>query len=176
MKTRFSPLLLAFSLIAGLLSVNSSFGQYYPGGMGYGRGYGGYGRGMSQDMTSTPRSIPNIAGDLANKETKWLKENLSLSKDQLKEVKNLNNEYAHQQQDAIKDILGKGEGRPSPEQVKSIQEMMLMLNEEKEDKLKPILTADQWNLYQSKKEAMQKEVGGFRPPAPKKDSTAKATN
>jgi hypothetical protein len=43
--------------------------------------------------------------------------------------------------------------------------MMLMLNEEKEDQLKTLLTSEQWTLYQSKKEDMQKAVGGFRPPA-----------
>lgn len=160
-------------LSAGLLVSNQSFGQYGGGmgGMGYGRRMGG----MDPTMSSSPRAtVPNIAGNLAQKETKWLKDNLSLSKDQLKAVKNLNNEYADQQQDAIKDILGTGGGRPSPEAVKQVQDMMLMLNEEKEDKLKPILTPEQWTLYQSKKNDMQKEVGGFRPPAPKKDSLSKA--
>lgn len=160
-------------LSVGLLTSNQSFGQYGGGigGMGYGRRMGG----MDPTMSSSPRAtVPNIAGNLAQKETKWLKENLSLSKDQLKAVKNLNNEYADQQQDAIKDILGTGGGRPSPEAVKQVQDMMLMLNEEKEDKLKPILTPEQWTLYQSKKGDMQKEVGGFRPPAPKKDSLSKA--
>ena len=31
-------------------------------------------------------------------------------------------------------------------------------------------------LYQSKKGDMQKEIGGWRPPAPKKDSLSKAVN
>ncbi|QMW05237.1 hypothetical protein [Spirosoma foliorum] len=161
-----------------------SFGQY--GGYGGGYGGGGYGggrmggmSGMNQ-MPSTPRSsVPNIAGDMAMKETKWLKENLSLTKDQLKEVKRLNNEYASQQQDAIKDIVGANGGaggRPSPETIKQIREMMMMFNEEKEEKLKPILTPEQWTLYQSKKADMQKEIGGFRPPAPKADSLSKVGN
>lgn len=154
-------------LVATLMASITGLAQYYPGGggmggMGMGRGMGGN---MSQSMTSTPR-IPNIAGDMAMKETKWLKENLNLSKDQLKAVRNINNEYASQQQDALKDIIGTAE-RPTPEMRKAIQEMMLMLNEEKEDKIKPILTADQWNLYQSKKGDMQREIGGYRPPAPK---------
>jgi hypothetical protein len=124
------------------------------------------GRRMGAGQASSfPPSVPNIAGNLANKETKWLKENLNLTKEQQKDVKKLNNEYADQQQDALKDIVGKGGGRPSPEAVKQIQDMMLMLNEEKEDQLKTMLTPEQWTLYQSKKEEMQKEVGGFRPPA-----------
>ncbi|WP_338877080.1 hypothetical protein WBJ53_15610 [Spirosoma sp. SC4-14] len=177
MKTRLTPYLFIVSMLTGLFFSHYSLGQY-PGGYG-GYGYGGYGRGggnISQGMTSTPRSIPNIAGDMANKETKWLKENLSLTKEQAKAVRNLNNEYASVQQDAIKDIIGKGEGRPKPEAIKQIQDMMLMLNEEKEDKLHPILTPEQWDLYQSKKEAMKKEIGGFRPPAPRKDTLSKAVN
>ena len=121
-------------------------------------------------------SVPNIAGDMAQKETKWLKENLDLTKEQAKAVKQLNNEYASQQQDAVKDIIGTGGGRPSPETIKQVKDVMLMFNEEKEEKLKPILTPEQWTLYQSKKGDMQKEIGGWRPPAPKKDSLAKAVN
>ena len=164
-------------LTAGLLINHQSFGQYGGYGGGYGGGMGGRmgGRmGGGIPDTGTPRaSIPNIAGDIAQKETKWLKENLDLSKDQQKAVKNLNNEYASQQQDAIKDIVGSS-GKPGPDTRKQIQDMMLMLNEEKEDKLKTILTPEQWTTYQSKKDDMQKAAGGFRPPAPKKDSLNKA--
>ncbi|WP_461128791.1 hypothetical protein [Spirosoma aerophilum] len=160
-----------------LISIHS-FGQYgYGGGYG-GGGYGGRMGGMGQNMPSSPprASVPNIAGDMAQKETKWLKENLDLSKDQLKSIKQLNNEYASQQQDAIKDIIGTGGGRPSPEAIKQVKDVMLMFNEEKEEKLKTILTPEQWTLYQSKKEAMQKEIGGWRPAPPKKDSLTRASN
>ncbi|GAB4036643.1 hypothetical protein [Spirosoma gilvum] len=155
--------------ISLLISVQS-VGQY--GGYGYGGGYGGsmgrrMGGNFSQDMTATSRSnIPNIAGELAQRETKWLKENLPLSKEQFKAVKQLNNEYGNQQQSALKDIIGTST-KPTPESRKQIEDMMLMLNEEKEDKLKEILTAEQWTLYQTKKPEMQKAVGGWRPPAPK---------
>jgi hypothetical protein len=157
-----------------LISIHG-FGQY--GGYG-GGGYGGRMGGMGQSMPSSPprASVPNIAGDMAQKETKWLKENLDLSKEQLKSIKQLNNEYASQQQDAIKDIIGTGGGRPSPEAVKQVKDVMLMFNEEKEEKLKAILTPEQWTQYQSKKDAMQKEIGGWRPPAPKKDSLTRASN
>lgn len=161
---------------AGLMISHQGFGQYGGGGMG---GYGmGRQRSMSQNMPSSPprASIPNIAGDMAQKETKWLKDNLALDKEQAKSVKQLNNEYASQQQDAIKDIIGTGGGRPSPETIKQIQDVMLMFNEEKEEKLRPIFTPEQWTLYQSKKEDMKKEIGGFRPPAPKKDSLSKAAS
>lgn len=169
----------ALSLTLCVFLSRQSFGQYGGYGGGYGGRMGGMG-GMGSQMgqQSSPRaSIPNIAGDMANKETKWLKENLSLDKDQAKSVKNLNNEYAKLQQDAIKDIVGtNATGRPSPETIKQIRESMLMFNEEKEDKLKPILTPEQWQQYQSKKEVMQKEIGGYRPPAPKSmrpDTTGK---
>ncbi len=130
---------------------------------------------MNQNIPSSPprASVPNIAGDLAQKETKWLKENLSLTKDQLKSVKQLNNEYASQQQDAIKDIIGTGGGRPSPETINQVRDVMLMFNEEKEEKLHVIFTPEQWTTYQSKKEEMQKAVGGWRPPAPKGMQPAK---
>lgn len=151
---------------AGALFALPASAQYYPGGMGRGMG-----QQMGQQTGPSRPMIPNIAGDIANKETKWLKENLSLDKEQAKAVKKLNNEYADQQQDAIKDIVGPS-GKPGPETRKQIQDMMLMLNEEKEDRLKTILTADQWTTYQAKKADMQKEVGGYRPPAPK-DAQAK---
>lgn len=161
MNYRTTILLWAVGLTA--LCLEPALGQVGMGGMGMRRP--GMGSMAGQAGPSRPM-IPNIAGDLANKETKWLKENLALSKDQAKEVKKLNNEYADQQQAAIRDIVGPS-GQPGPEAGKQIQDMMLMLNEEKEDKLKPILTPEQWRLYQSKKEDMQREIGGFRPPASK---------
>lgn len=153
------------------LSATAQYGGGGYGGGGYGQGGGGYGRGgMGQGMgqQSGPQRpmIPNIAGDMANKETKWLKENLNLDKEQAKAVKKLNNEYAGQQQDAIKDMVGK-DGKPGPEIRTQIQQMMVMLNEEKEDQLKTLLTPEQWTAYQTKKPEMQKAIGGFRPPAPK---------
>ncbi|WP_080056594.1 hypothetical protein [Spirosoma aerolatum] len=166
-------ILRSLCLYGSLLISLQSFGQY--GGYGGYGGYGSMGRRMggnfSQDMTATSRSnIPNIAGELAQRETKWIKENLSPTKDQLKAIKQLNTEYGNQQQSAIKDIIGTS-GKPTPESRKQIEDMMLMLNEEKEDKLKGILTPEQWSLYQSKKPEMQKAVGGWRPSAPKGTTT-----
>lgn len=150
------------------LSATAQYGGGYGQG-GYGQGgmrQRGMGQGMNQQTGPQRPMIPNIAGDMANKETKWLKENLSLDKEQAKAVKKLNNEYAGQQQDAIKDMVPK-DGKPGPEIRTQIQEMMIMLNEEKEDQLKTLLTPEQWTTYQTKKPEMQKEIGGFRPPAPK---------
>ncbi len=155
-------------------------GQYGGGGYG-GGGYGGYGRGMGSSMGGGPTfkpTMPNIAGEMANKETKWMKENLDLTKDQAKAIKTLNNDYAKIQQEAIKEILGADGGKSNPEAGKQVRDAMMMYNEEKEDKFKVILTKEQWVSYQTKKPDMQREIGGIRPPAPKgmikADSTTKA--
>ncbi len=122
-----------------------------------------------QQMPSTPPSaFSNMPGVLADRETKWLRDSLSLTKEQTKSVKKLNNEFAKQQQSAIKDIVGTGSGRPSPETMEQIRETMLMINEEKEDNLRPLLTPEQWTMYQGKRESMRKSTGGFQPKVPNK--------
>ena len=146
-----------------------SFGQYYPGST-----RSGMGGGIPQASGPARPAIPNIAGDIANKETKWLRENLALDKEQAKAVRKLNNEYADQQQAAIKDIVGTGT-QPPADTRGQIQAMMVMLNEEKEDQLKTLLTPEQWKTYQAKKPDMQRSVGGFGQSSPpnvsKPDST-----
>lgn len=165
---------LSLSCVLGFGTV--SFGQYYGGGYGgggYGRSMGGMG-GMGQSQANFKPTVPNIAGELANRETKWLKEKLNLTKEQGKAVKDLNNEYGKQQQEAIKEIVSINGGKPSEAQTQQIKDAMLMYNEEKEGKLKQILTPEQWVTYQTSKGEMQREIGGFRPPAPpqfRKDST-----
>ncbi|MEZ0483914.1 hypothetical protein [Fibrella aquatica] len=159
------------------------FGQY--GGGQYGGQYGGGGgMGMGRQMSGMNAgnnfkpSMPNIAGELAGKETKWLKEKVNLTKDQLKAVKTLNNEYAKVQQEALKEILGSDGGKSNPQAGQQMRDAMMMYNEEKEDKLKVILTPEQWVSYQTQKPEMQRVVGGIRPPAPKgiiKDSTSTTT-
>ena len=171
-----------FCLLGLLMAVAPlAHGQFMGGGMGS----RGIGRPMSGGMANQQMSpqfkpqLPNIAGDMANRETKWLKENLALDKEQGKAVKSLNNEYGKQQQEAIREILGTGGGRPTETQTKQIRDAMMMYNEEKEDKLRQLITPDQWNTYQAKKDDMQREIGGIRPPAkrpptpPPADTTAK---
>lgn len=153
-------------LALSLLLSYASYGQYggqYGGGMG-GRGMGGMGGGQQMQMPrSQPSAFNNMPSILADRETKWLKDSLALSKDQAKAVKKLNNEFAKQQQTAIKDIVGTSTGRPSPETMDQVRETMLMINEEKEDSLHSLLTPDQWTLYRSKRESMRKSTGGFQP-------------
>lgn len=149
-------------LLLNLLFNSIAYGQY--GQYGGGMGRQGMGMGNSQQMPSAPPSaFSNMPGVLADRETKWLRDSLSLTKDQTKAVKKLNNEFAKQQQTAIKDIVGTGTGRPSPETMEQIRETMLMINEEKEDNLRPLLTPEQWTQYQGKRESMRKSTGGFQP-------------
>jgi hypothetical protein len=151
-----------FCLSLSYVSYGQYGGQY--GGMGR-QGMGGMGGGQfsQQSAGSRPSAFSNMPGILADRETKWLKDSLSLSKDQVKAVKKLNNEYAKEQQTAIKDIVGTTTGRPTPEMMDQIRETMVMINEEKEDGLKGILSPEQWTLYRSKKESMVKSTGGFKP-------------
>ncbi len=175
----------AYFLLTGLLiaTIPLAQAQLMGGGMGGGMG----GRPMSGGMANQQMSpqfkpqLPNIAGDMANRETKWLKENLALDKEQGKAVKSLNNEYGKLQQEAIREVLGTGGGRPTEAQTNQIRDAMMMYNEEKEDKLRQLITPEQWNTYQAKKDDMQREIGGIRPPAkrpatpPPADSTKKPT-
>lgn len=152
-------------LTIALLVSFASYGQYGGQYGGMGGQYGGMGgRQYSQPMASSPPSaFSTMPGILADRETKWLKDSLSLTKDQVKAVKKLNNDFAKQQQSAIKDIVGTGTGRPSPETMEQIRETMVMINEEKEDNLRPLLTPEQWALYQAKRDIMRKNTGGFQP-------------
>lgn len=153
----------AIALLVSYASYGQYGGQY--GGMGgqYGRmGMGG--SQYNQPMASSPPSaFSSMPGILAERETKWLKDSLSLTKDQAKAVRKLNNDFAKQQQSAIKDIVGTGGTRPSPEAMEQIRETMVMINEEKEDNLRPLLTPEQWTLYQAKRDIMRKNTGGFQP-------------
>ena len=144
-----------------LLASYASYGQF--GGMGGQSGRMGGGQ-FNQPMASSPPSaFSNMPGILAERETKWLKDSLSLTKEQTKAVKKVNYDFAKQQQSAIKDIVGTGGGRPSPEAMEQIRETMVMINEEKEDNLRPILTPEQWTLFQAKRDIMRKNTGGFQP-------------
>ncbi len=165
---KITALFFAFGL--SVLVSLPGFGQYYPGG-----GRSGMSRGIPQASGPSRPAIPNIAGDIANKETKWLRETLALDKDQAKAVRKLNNEYAEQQQAAIKDIVGTGT-QPAADTRKQIQDMMVMLNEEKQDRLKALLTPEQWKTYQAKKPDMQRVAGGFGAPPSPNASNPDSTN
>ena len=157
--------LCVLGLILGLLWSLPVLGQFGGGGMGQ-PGMGGMGRGGSQfqQPNAPPPSVfNNMPGVLADRETRWLKDSLNLTKDQTKAVRKLNNDFAKQQQEDIKPIAGPGGTQPSPETIRQVQEIMLMTNEEKEEQLRPILTAEQWTKYKANKDRMIQQTGGFKP-------------
>lgn len=174
---RISPSLTSVTTALCLVFITTlSFAQYGNGQYGGGQySGGGMGRGMAGGGGNFKPQMPNIAGEMAAKETRWMKENLELTKEQAKSIKTLNNDYAKVQQEAIKEILGADGGRSNPQASQQVRDAMMMYNEEKEDKFKAVLTKEQWALYQSKKPDMQREIGGIRPPGPKKDSTTTTT-
>lgn len=134
--------------------------QYYPGGGMYGNQR--MGGAMNQPMdTYRPSAFNSVPPMLAERETKWLRDSLALSKDQLKTVKKLNNDYAKQQQEVVRDILGTKGEQPTPEQIKQVREAMTMLNDEKQDGLKALLTPEQWKSYAAKRELMWQQTGNF---------------
>lgn len=152
-------------LIVGLLCSLPGLGQYgggYGGG-GYGGGMGRGGSQFQQPNAPPPSVFNNMPGVLADRETRWLKDSLNLTKDQAKAVRKLNNDFAKQQQEDIKPIAGPGGTQPSPETIRQVQEIMLMTNEEKEEQLRPILTPEQWVKYKASKDLMIQQTGGFKP-------------
>jgi hypothetical protein len=154
-----------------ILGLFATFLFSYPvvaqyGGGGYGQpGMGGMNRNSQFSQTSSPPPsvFNNMPGILADRETRWLKDSLNLTKDQAKAVRKLNNDFAKQQQEDIKPIAGPGGTQPSPETIRQVQEIMLMTNEEKEEQLRGILTAEQWTKYKANKDVMIQQTGGFKP-------------
>lgn len=144
-------------LLVTCLLVTFSVRAQYTGG--YGRpGYGA----MNQPMdTYRPSAMANVPNILAERETKWLRDSLSLSKEQAKSVKKLNFDYAKQQQEAINDIIGTKGAQPTPDQIKQVREAMAMLNDEKQDGLKALLTPEQWKAYTDKRLMMWEQTGNF---------------
>ncbi len=160
MKRSANRLLVGLCLGTALLLSTYAQAQY-PGGMGGGMGGGRMGSPGMMGNTGGQRSQMPSAGDIAGRQTDWMKTNLSLTKEQVKEVKKLNNTYASKQQDEVRTLLT-GDGPPSEATRQQIREVTMMINEEKEEKLKPMLTPEQWTLYQTKRDSLSKVVGGGR--------------
>ena len=85
----------------------------------------------------------------AAKITAWMKTNLGLSEDQLKQVEPLNLEYA-QKNHSLKNKEG------ITQEEKTMQ--MKKNQEEKDGKLKTIFTADQFKTYEAKKMELKEEL------------------
>lgn len=159
MKCLVSRLLAGLWLSAALLLSTQVQAQY--GGMGGGMGgrMGGMGGMGGQGMNTGggQRYMGPSSADLANRQTDWMKTNLALTKEQVKEVRKLNNTYASKQQTEARALLT-GEGPPSEATKQQIREVTMMINEEKEEKLKPLLTPEQWTIYQTKRDSLTKGV------------------
>ena len=89
------------------------------------------------------------AEEKAAKMTAWMKTNFAVSADQLKQVEPLNLEYAQ------KNYALKGnEGITKEEKTTQMKKNQ----EEKDGKLKAILTAEQFKTYEAKKMDMKEEM------------------
>lgn len=148
--------------MAALLLSRQTYAQYGGGmgGMGGGRMGGMGGQGMGNSSANQRPQMPS-SSDMANRQTDWMKVNLSLTKEQVKEIKKLNNVYASKQQDEIRPLLT-GDAPPSEATQQQIREISMMINEEKEEKLKPLLTPEQWTRYQTKRDSLSKTAGSGR--------------
>ena len=85
----------------------------------------------------------------AAKKTAWMKANLGLSDDQVKQVEPLNLAYAQKNYD-----LKNNEAISSEEK----ETQMKKNDEEKDAKLKAIFTAEQFKTYEAKKMEMKEEM------------------
>ena len=85
----------------------------------------------------------------AAKKTAWMKANLGLSDDQLKQVEPLNLEYAQKNYD-----LKNNQAITKEEK----EAQMKKNDDEKAAKLKTILTAEQYKTYEAKKMEMKEEM------------------
>ncbi len=164
MKKLMNRVIIGLGLSVTILLTTHAYAQY-PGGMG-GGGMGGRMGGMNNpgmmgNSSPRPQSLPFAS--MANQQTEWMKNNLSLSKDQVKAVRKLNNTYAEKQKTETQGLLPAGGAAPSDATRQQIREVMSMLNEEKEEELKPILTPEQWTTYRAKRDSITKVQDGNRP-------------
>ncbi len=89
------------------------------------------------------------SGEIAELQTEWMKKKLKLSKEQVEEVSKINLSFADklQQLQKITENKNNGENRIHVEKV-------AVLDKEKDNALKPILSDKQFNIYLKKKAAL----------------------
>ena len=166
MKKHINHVIWGIGLSISLLISGQAMAQYPGGGYGggYGNGYGGRQGGLANSgiPSSSPRPQALPFGNMANQQTEWMKNNLNLTKEQAKAVKKLNNTYADKQKEETQGLIP-ASGPPSDAVRQQIREVMAMLNDEKEEELKPILTPEQWTTYQTKRDSLTKAQGIGRP-------------
>jgi hypothetical protein len=107
------------------------------------------GRGFSPPADSRLKkpSLKNDSPeDIAEKETKWMTKKLKLKKEQLQRVRPINEVYAFKRHDYAKAIRS-----GSDENKKNILDKLAVLDKEKDEELRRVLTEKQFNLYLEKK-------------------------
>lgn len=85
----------------------------------------------------------------AAKKTAWMKTNLGLSDDQVKQVEPINLEYAQKNYDLKNNTALSKEDKET---------QMKKNDDEKDAKLKAIFSADQFKTYEAKKKEMKEEM------------------
>src|SRR5262245_52236349 len=84
----------------------------------------------------------------ANKLTEWMKTNLQLNDDQATQVQNINLKYANKTQGLQSQSMSR------KEKLQAVKEN----DKAKDAELKNVLTTDQFNSYQEKKEEVRKQM------------------
>lgn len=83
--------------------------------------------------------------EMAQRQTDWMKTNLNLDARQLARVDSLNQVYATKTSELVANGF-----------TDETREKMRALTQEKETHLKPMLTADQWKIYDERKAEMRR--------------------
>jgi hypothetical protein len=84
--------------------------------------------------------------DIAEKETRWMKKKLKLTKEQLQSVKAINTVYAFKRKNYETTTSPNGEDNKQ-----KIRDTLALLDKEKDDELRKVFTEKQYNLYKTKK-------------------------
>ncbi len=119
-----------------------------------------------------PPVFQSISPDeIAEKESKWMKKKLKLNKEQLQKVKVINSVYAFKR----KDFISATDSR-NRDNNKKIMDKLAVLDKEKDDELRKVLSQKQYDTYLKKKDELNRQVrpaesqGGNLPPPPPPDS------
>ncbi|MCB9082361.1 MAG: hypothetical protein H6555_11695 [Lewinellaceae bacterium] len=130
----------------------------------------------SMALLAQPGGGPGGPGGMRmtpEQETKLLEDSLNLNAEQLVKVKALNEEYAQKMQSARAN---------AGEDWSAMRETMMAMRQEKDQKLKAILTADQFTHWQTMRQRMNQGRGtpgtppANKPEKPKKEKGKKGGN
>ena len=143
MKTR---LTIYFSIATTCMSVIFAYAQ--PPGSG---GFGGPQSGGQMPSAGTiQRSSPPAPEKVAEQETNWMKKKLKLRAHQIPDIEDLNFQYAVARTQLMQQLMTSDQ-IPAQSDFEKMKTSMEVLQAEKEQKLQPMLTEEQWATYQKKK-------------------------